>query len=97
MEGVSKFDVRLFCRTMPKNFVGKLFGFSEKYGFGKVLNIRLGEDITIFHREMVVSQCQNVSWEPFCVSEIFGYGEMLKIKDGACIKIFHQEFVASQY
>ena len=36
------FSFKIFCLTVPKNFVGEHFGVSENFGYRKILCIREG-------------------------------------------------------
>ena len=40
--GYHDFSFKIFCLTVPKNFVGEHFGVSENFGYRKILCIREG-------------------------------------------------------
>ena len=65
-EGTSRFLVKNFCLTVPKNFVGFPCVFEKYSGMQKKLAIREGASITIF-RQTVLS----------CSTESFRRGTLL--------------------
>ena len=64
--GYHDFLSRLFCLTVPKNFVGEPFCVSKNFWCRKKLWIRRWEEeegsITIFCRKIFVSQCRKLSY-----------------------------------
>ena len=55
-EGISRFSVKNFCLTVPKNFVEETFCVSKNFWYRKMLGIREGAGITIFRQNYFVSQ-----------------------------------------
>ena len=57
--GYHDFPSKLFCLTVPKNFVGEPFGISEKIWYRKILCFR--ELFHDFPSNFFVSQCRKIS------------------------------------
>ena len=60
-EGVSRFSVKFFRLTVPKNLVGEPFFVSENFGYRKMSEIREGAGITIFRQNCFVSEHRSIS------------------------------------
>ena len=59
--GYHDFLSKLFCLTVPKNFVEEPFCVSENFWYRKMLGIREGAGITTFCQNCFVSQCRKTS------------------------------------
>ena len=60
-KGYHDFPLKNFCLTVPKNFVEEPFCVSENLWYRKMLGLREGAGITIFHRNCFVSQYRKTS------------------------------------
>ena len=60
-KGYHDFPLKIFCLTVPENFVEAPFFVSENFWYRKVLGISEGVGITIFNRNCFVSQYQKIS------------------------------------
>ena len=91
------FSFKIFCLTVPKNFVGEHFGVSENFWCRTSLWIRGGREeggsITIFCQKFFVSQCR--TQETFCVSENFSYRKSLWIREREEVSKFCVEYFLS--
>ena len=52
------FPSKIFCLTVPKNFVGETFRVSLFLGTKKVYELEGGEGIKVFRPNFFVSQCR---------------------------------------
>ena len=81
--GYHDFWFKIFCPTVPKNFVGEHFGVSENFGYRKILCIREGWG---YHVSPSKTFChtvpKNFVGEHFVVSENFVYRKIFCIRRG---------------
>ena len=80
--GYHDFEFKIFCLTVPKNFVGEHFGVSENFGYRKILCIReRGGYHVSSSKTFCLSVPKNFVGEHFGVSENFGYRKILCIRE----------------
>ena len=66
--GYHDFSLKMFCLTIPKNFVGEHFGSSENFGYRKILCFREG-GITFSIKSFFHTVSKNFIGEHFGISE----------------------------
>ena len=59
--GYHDFSFKIFCLTVPKNFVGEHFGVSKNFGYRKILCIREG-GITFLRRKLLSHSTKKIRW-----------------------------------
>ena len=92
--GISRFQSKFLCLTVPKNFVRESFCFSENFWFRKVLWMKRG-DITFFRRKFLVSHCRKTSWASLQCFRKFGVSKNFMHNRG--ITFFRRKFFVAQY
>ena len=90
--GYHDFPSKIFCLTVPKNFVGIPSMFQKIWDIDKILCIIGG--ITIFRKKNLSHSAEKFRGHPFNVSENLGYRKILCIIGG--ITIFRRKFFVSQ-
>ena len=94
--GYHAFPSKLFCLTVPKNFVGEPFGVSEYFWYRKILCIRGGREggSQLLLKSFCLTVPKNIVGEPFSVSLISGI-EKVYASEGY-VTIFCRKFFVSQ-
>ena len=59
--GVSRSPSKIFCQTVPKNFVGEHFGVSENFGYRKIICIRERGGYHVLRQKFFVTQYRKIS------------------------------------
>ena len=92
------FSFKIFCLTVPKNFVGEHFGVSENIGLPKILCIREGGGVSRFSIENFLSHtAENFRrGESFSVSLISGIEKFYASEGYVTIFDFLSNFFVSQ-
>ena len=81
--GYHDFSFKIFCLTVPKNFVGEHFGVSEKFGSRKILCIREEGGYQVSSSKTFCHTVpKNFVREHFGVSENFVHRKILCIRRG---------------
>ena len=78
--GYHKFPSKIFCLTVPINFVGIPSMFPKNLGYRKI-SCKI-EGITIFRRKLFVSQCRNILWASLQCFGKFGVSKNFMHKRG---------------
>ena len=79
--GYHDFSLKMFCLTIPKNFVGEHFGSPENFGCRKILCFR-EEGITFSVKSFFHTVSKNFVGVVLGSSEKFGYRKILCFREG---------------
>ena len=90
-KGYHDFPSKLFCLTIPKNFVGKPFGVSENFWSRKILCFRgLCHDFRFSVEKFLSNSAENLRTESFIVALFSGTEKVRRKKGGE-----YQDFPSS--
>ena len=92
--GISRFQSKFLCLTVPKNFVRESFCFSENFWFRKVLWMKRG-DITISVENFWSHIAGKILWASLQCFRKFGVSKNFMNNRG--ITFFRRNFFVAQY